>query len=291
MRIFTCRRERGHTPEAIAELTTAFLQEGHEGHVGKPDRAARRFAPDLVIARYEPGHPAAAWFARRRRVPLAVIVDTAPHRPPPLLDRLLWRTASRVIVSTGALKDAVAAVGVDANSIEICFGGTVPERFLPPPFAPACAPDAVMLGWFGGSAPASIATHGLALSGIGESVTPARAADLIAGIDIALFPQASAPRLIDCMGAGRAIVAPDAPEVRELLEHEETALLFDPTDDGALLRAAARLVADSPLRARLGEAARAEFDRRGLTWRGAARRLLGGLRENDGGGGGGGAKK
>jgi glycosyltransferase involved in cell wall biosynthesis len=277
MRVFICWRGRGRLPEVIEELTTALLREGHEVHVGKADRAARRFAPELVVARYEPGNFAAAWFARRRRVPLAVFVDTAPRRPPRPFDRMTWRTASRVIAANAALKDAVAGLGVDAGRIEIWPGGTVPERFLPPPFAPARASEAVVLGWFGGSAPTSVSSDGLALSLIGDAVPAARVADLIAGIDVALFPQPSPARLLDCMAAGRAIVAPDTPEVRELLAHERTALLYDAAEDGALLRAATRLVADAALRARLGEAARGEIDRRGLTWRALARRLAGGL--------------
>jgi glycosyltransferase involved in cell wall biosynthesis len=277
MRVFICWRGRGRLPEVIEELTTALLQEGHEVHVGKADRAARRFAAELVVARYEPGHFAAAWFARRRRVPLAVFVETAPRRPPRLFDRMIWRTASRVIAANAALKTAVAALGVDAGSIEIWPGGTVPERFLPSPFAPGRASDRVVLGWFG-NAPGSIAAHGLVLSVIDDSVPPIRVADLIAGIDVAVFPHASALRIIDCMAAARAIVAPDTPEVRELLTHEQTALLFDAAEDGAVLRAAARLVADTVLRARLGEAARGEIIRRELTWRALARRLAGGGR-------------
>jgi glycosyltransferase involved in cell wall biosynthesis len=131
----------------------------------------------------------------------------------------------------------------------------------------------VTLGWFGGSAPASITAHGLALTIIGDAIPRARVPDLIAGIDIALLPQPSPSRLLDCMTARRAIVAPATPEVRELLEHERTALLFDATDDGALLRAAARLIADPALRAQLGEAAHADLIRRGLTWRALARRI------------------
>lgn len=273
MRIFICRHGRGHAPKSIEELTTALLQEDHEVHAGKADRAARRFAPDLVVARYEPGHFASAWFARRQRVPLNLLVDAPPRNPPPFFDRIIWRTASRVFATNARLKDAVAAVGVEAGRIEIFPGGAVLERFLPPPFAPERGSNAVVLGWFGGSAPAPIAAHDLALTVIGDPIPRVRVADLIAGIDIALFPQPSVSRLIDCMAAGRAIVAPGTPEVRELLEHEHTALLFDPDDGGALLRTTARLIADAALRTQLGEASRSEIIRRDLTWRGFARRL------------------
>jgi glycosyltransferase involved in cell wall biosynthesis len=273
MRIFVCRHGRGHAPEANDHLITALLQEDHAVHAGKPDRAARRFAPELVVAGYQPSHFACAWFAHRQRLPLCLLVDTTPRHPPPLFDRITWRAAARVFASNAALKDAVATLGVPNERIEIFPGGAVLEHVVPPPFAPARASNAVVLGWFGGSAPASIAAHDLALTFIGDDVPRVRVTDLIAGIDIALFPLASPSRLLDCMAAGRAIVAPGTPEVRELLEHERTALLFNRDEDGALLRTAARLIADAALRAQLGKAAHAELIRRDLTWRGLARRI------------------
>ncbi len=77
------------------------------------------------------------------------------------------------------------------------------------------------------------------------------------------------------MAAGRAIVAPDQPNIREILAHEATALLFDPARDGAMWDAVARLLADPGLRARLGAAARAELEARDYTWLGNARRIAG----------------
>jgi len=271
--------------EALEEFFTALLQEGHEVRT-----IARKFNPDLVIERYVPGHIAGAWFARRRGVRYCVMVDTPPRRPAclrrseaasasrrqaPLLERLIWRTASHVLATTAALKEAIAALGVDPENIDIAPGGVVPGRFLPAPFAPTRAADAVVLGWIGrGQAPATIAAPGLVLIVIAE-VPPTRVPDLLAGIDIALVAEPVTLRLLDCMAAGRAIVAPDCPETRELLEHERTALLFDPAEAGALARAAARLIADAPLRTHLGEAARAELERRDLSWRSLARRLAG----------------
>jgi glycosyltransferase involved in cell wall biosynthesis len=275
MRVLVCRHRLACASEAIEELITAFLQEGHEVHAGRPDRAGRRFDPELVIARYHPGRLACAWFARRRRVPLCLFVDTQPRRPPPIWERMLWRGAARVVAANAALKDAVAALGVPPERIDVSPGGFLPERFLPAPFAPGRATDTVVLGWMGGGAPKTIAASDLALTVIGDSVPRARVPDLVAGIDIALFPEPSALRMIDCMAVGRAIVAPDTPVVHGLIEHETTALLFNPSQDGTMLRAAARLIADPALRARLGEAARAEIARRDLTWRRLARRLTG----------------
>jgi glycosyltransferase involved in cell wall biosynthesis len=105
-----------------------------------------------------------------------------------------------------------------------------------------------------------------------------RVPDLVGQFDIALQPQvvawASPLKIFDYMAAGRAIVAPDLPNIREILQHDRTAVLFDPQTPGALWQAVARLLADPALRARLGAAARAELERRDYTWRGNARRIV-----------------
>ena len=109
-------------------------------------------------------------------------------------------------------------------------------------------------------------------------VDHARVPEMVAGFDIALQPQvvayASPLKIFDYMAAGRAIIAPDQPNIREILVHEQTALLFDPADPAALWQAIARLLADAALRARLGAAAREELERRDYTWRGNARRIV-----------------
>ena len=100
----------------------------------------------------------------------------------------------------------------------------------------------------------------------------------VAGFDIALQPRvvdyASPLKIFDYMAAGRAIVAPDQPNIREVLEHERTALLFDPACEGAMWAAIARLLGDAALRRRLGAAARAELERRDFTWPGNAARIV-----------------
>jgi len=101
---------------------------------------------------------------------------------------------------------------------------------------------------------------------------------LIASFDIALQPAAvpyACPlKLVEYMAAGRAIVAPDQPNIRELVSHERTALLFPPGDSAAMQAAIGRFAADSRLRAGLGAAARAEVIARDLTWAGNARRIV-----------------
>ena len=72
---------------------------------------------------------------------------------------------------------------------------------------------------------------------------------------------------------GQAIVAPDRPNIRELVAHEEDALLFDPENAAAFGATLVRLAADSALRERLGHAAAAAILRKERTWKGNARRI------------------
>jgi glycosyltransferase involved in cell wall biosynthesis len=66
------------------------------------------------------------------------------------------------------------------------------------------------------------------------------------------------------LAAGRPILAPDTPDVRELLRHDHNALLVTPGDVSATAAALTRLTHDAALAARLGENAGATAQ--GLTW-------------------------
>ena len=100
---------------------------------------------------------------------------------------------------------------------------------------------------------------------------------LVAGFDVALqpaaVPYASPLKVFEYMAAGRAIVAPDQPNIREVLEDGRTAILFDVKQPDGLWQAIRRLAADPDLRARLGRAARAEVIGRERTWAGNAQRV------------------
>jgi glycosyltransferase involved in cell wall biosynthesis len=95
-------------------------------------------------------------------------------------------------------------------------------------------------------------------------------AEHVATFDIALQPgvtaYASPLKLLEYMGAGLAIVAPDQANIRELLTDRENALLIDPTDTAALGSAIFELCQDDALRLKLGQAARETIERRKLTW-------------------------
>ena len=109
----------------------------------------------------------------------------------------------------------------------------------------------------------------------------------LAAFDVALLPAinpyASPLKLVEYMAAARAVVAPDQPNLREVLTHGENALLVPPDDPDALLGAIARLVGDPDLRARLGAAAARTVAERDLTWRANAARVVAAVGELRGG--------
>jgi glycosyltransferase involved in cell wall biosynthesis len=108
----------------------------------------------------------------------------------------------------------------------------------------------------------------------GEIETALAAFDI--AIQPAVTPYACPMKILEYMAAGRAIVAPGAANVRELLAHGETAWLCS---EGAqptvreLAGGVLRLAGDARLRRRLGEAAREQILARGLLWEENARRV------------------
>jgi len=62
--------------------------------------------------------------------------------------------------------------------------------------------------------------------------------------------------VLEAMRAGAAVLAPDIPPHREILESGATGLLYRAGDAGSFLRAAGRLARDAALRRRVGRAAR-----------------------------------
>lgn len=100
----------------------------------------------------------------------------------------------------------------------------------------------------------------------------------VAAFDVALQPAvtayASPLKLMEYLVMGKAVVAPDTPNIREILDHERNALLFSEGTPGALQQALTRACADAALRQRLAREARATIDRLGLTWRANAARAV-----------------
>lgn len=94
------------------------------------------------------------------------------------------------------------------------------------------------------------------------------------GLVPAINPYASPLKLHEYMAAGVPSVAPDQPNLREVLENERESLLVEPGDGDALRQALVRLARDRELRERLGAEARRQIDVQGLTWRANAERVL-----------------
>ena len=227
-------------------------------------------------------------------------------------ERFLWRSADRVYAVTGVLKQRIVQAGVPEERVTVTPNGIDLDHYRSLPARGEDA-DSVTLGFVGfvrvwhgldavltaiagfkappmvrlvvvGDGPARPALEQQAASlGIADRVRftglKDRAAipELIGGFDIALQPRvvdyASPLKVFEYMAAGRAIVAPDQPNIREVLADGETALLFDPEREGALWEAIRRLIADPALRRRLGAAAREAVEHRDLTWIGNAKRI------------------
>ncbi len=125
--------------------------------------------------------------------------------------------------------------------------------------------------------------------GVGELVTflpsiaHGSAGEIIAAVDICVAPlmpterntvQGCSPlKLFEYMACARPIVAADLPVTREILCHEETALLYKPNKTSHLVAPLLRLAGDAELRARLGDTARREVTQR-FTWARAGEELL-----------------
>jgi glycosyltransferase involved in cell wall biosynthesis len=78
-------------------------------------------------------------------------------------------------------------------------------------------------------------------------------------------------KVFSYMAAGRPIVAPDLPDIREVLANDETALLVPPDDSNAAAAAVRGLLRDSARADRLGSAART-LSRR-FTWEARAQKI------------------
>jgi glycosyltransferase involved in cell wall biosynthesis len=228
------------------------------------------------------------------------------------LERTVWRSADRVFVVTAALGEIVAAAGVARDRIVVTPNGIDLDAFPATPYR-ARRGEAVTIGFIGfvrewhgvdaviaglaaepvdppirlviaGDGPVRPALERQAASlGVSHLVEfaglqpRARVPGLIASFDIALQPRAvayaSPLKLFEYMACGRAIVAPDQPNIREILDDDETGVLFDPDAPGDLWRAIRALAADPDRRERLGRAARTRLDERNYTWLGNAARI------------------
>jgi glycosyltransferase involved in cell wall biosynthesis len=100
----------------------------------------------------------------------------------------------------------------------------------------------------------------------------------VSAFDVALQPAAnpyaSPLKLFEYMALGRAIVAPDQPNIGEVLTNERDAHLFAAGDHRGFAEATLRLASDAELRFRLSQEARRTVLRRQFTWKQNAQRVL-----------------
>src|SRR5712691_5415638 len=229
------------------------------------------------------------------------------------LERYTWRQADHTYPVTGVIADQVAALGISRATITVNQNGVDLAHYRPGAPRDALNSE-ITLGfvgfmrrWHGIDAVISVLAEEtdapplkLVLAGDGPArgeleeqaralglrervvflglVQRDRIPEIVGSFDIALQPRvvayASPLKIFEYMAVGRAIVAPDQPNIREVLSHERNALLFEPEDPKAMSAAILRLAHDPELRARLGSAAREQIIARDYTWAGNARRVL-----------------
>jgi len=106
---------------------------------------------------------------------------------------------------------------------------------------------------------------------------------LLPAFDVALVPAinpyASPLKLHEYMAASLPSIAPDQPNLREVLTDGVDALLVEAGSGEAMCAALERLAQDAALRSELGRGARRTIVERDLTWRGNARRVVAAARE------------
>lgn len=102
-------------------------------------------------------------------------------------------------------------------------------------------------------------------------------ANYVAAFDIALQPAvrayASPLKLFEYMALGCAVVAPDTPNIRDVLTDGVNAVLFDEADEEGFGAAVATLCRDPALRERLAEGAKRTIVEDDYTWGHNARRV------------------
>jgi glycosyltransferase involved in cell wall biosynthesis len=105
----------------------------------------------------------------------------------------------------------------------------------------------------------------------------------VAAMDIAVSPRttfyASPMKVLEYMGMGKAIVAPDIENIRDILTHEQDGLLFRAEDAGSLAKSLQYLIGNAAQRAAFGKMARQKIEAE-RTWSHNAQAVVH-LLEND----------
>lgn len=92
-------------------------------------------------------------------------------------------------------------------------------------------------------------------------------------LQTAAIAYASPLKLFEYMAHGRAIIAPDQPNIREILDDNVNAVLFEADSELSFRAALIRLCTDATLRQQVGQQARRTVEERPLTWANNAARI------------------
>ncbi len=96
-----------------------------------------------------------------------------------------------------------------------------------------------------------------------------RVRSFVAAMDIAVSPRAtfyaSPMKILEYMAMGKAILAPDMENIRDILQHRRQGFLFPPEDPAALAQGLQALIDNPDLRVQLGREARQKIERE-RTW-------------------------
>ena len=102
--------------------------------------------------------------------------------------------------------------------------------------------------------------------------------EYLAAMDIALQPAvtdyASPLKIFEYMYSGLATIAPDQPNIREILTDQKDALLFTPRDFDQIESLIMQLVNDRELRERIGKQAKTAISDEGYLWLENAKRII-----------------
>ncbi|WP_199610869.1 glycosyltransferase family 4 protein [Flocculibacter collagenilyticus] len=219
--------------------------------------------------------------------------------------RYVWRQADKVLPVTQVLADIVKSYGVLPSRIEVIHNGINRDYFKPKVAKVKEPGDQITIGFVGfvrewhklenmvnlianepdknlkllivGDGPAIPGIRELAKTlGVAERVEitglvsreemPAQLQKIDIAIQPSVVPYASPLKMIEYLGTGLAIVAPAQENIKELLEHNTNALLFEPENTEACAEKISEFIAQPDLMQRLSYEANQTIDEKGLLW-------------------------
>jgi glycosyltransferase involved in cell wall biosynthesis len=100
----------------------------------------------------------------------------------------------------------------------------------------------------------------------------------LAAMDIAVQPSATEyacpMKILEYLGMGKCVVAPDQPNIREIVDQGKTAFLFQPGNKQSLSATLAKVALDKEARTRAGLLGLQSIQQRGFLWENNARKVL-----------------